>query len=268
MPRQTTLTRLSSSERRRVVSTSAVILGDIAHRNLYSSLEEFLGAVIVGSEAREFVVVALQSRVDRTRRRSVQALLAEYRRNPNARWVAEAVRSGNGLYCTFRHTAAPRSQQARLDVNQGLHLSRRLQRCLRSHGVMADRHSDAGTLHERACARLRGVWGSLAGRNVVLWIDNYYRRRVVANPAVGYCSLSCTVMSVLHLPAVDMNPSPPDIGAMFGRRHRVVNALFACRDVFVGQIQALVSDVVHPDEVRVPLDVRRRTMRSLQWLPF
>ena len=54
-----------------------------------------------------------------------------------------------------------------------------------------------------------------------LWLDNYYRRRFVANPAVGYTSLSCSMMSVPHTARFPMCTLPPTINDLLSSRATV-----------------------------------------------
>jgi hypothetical protein len=138
---------------------------------------------------------------------------------------------------------------------------------LRSRGISGETESVRRTLHERAIRRFGDVWERMRDNHCVLWVDNYYRRRIAANPAVGYSSLSCSVVAALCTRSMRINP--PSLGMVQIVRNRVVVAqrLMEYAGRMCDFVQSLVSHQVDLDDVRVPLDIPREHVRSLQWEP-
>jgi hypothetical protein len=147
-------------------------------------------------------------------------------------------------------------------------MPRPVARFLQSFGLRAEARLTRRTLHDQATDRFRVLWDSLSGRHCVVWVDNLFRRRFVSNPDVAHQSRSMSVVAVLHVPRLPMCPPLPTVDYLH-RQRSVVS-----RDLVVASRQLLsaVTDIAESDvprsEVRVPLDVHRGQVRSLQWMPF
>ena len=164
MPRPR-VTNVYASTIHRIAQEAGECFGPVAAQVLYSTLDDFAAAVVRGDECACFVVAALHSRVCRTRRHRLPEVVSEWLLGRRGRWLMDVMRSAFGLYCLFRHRAVPRSAQPVLPEGVGGHFPRRLQRALRSRGVVGHTLSQRRTLHERACARLREVWDDMEGVN-------------------------------------------------------------------------------------------------------
>ena len=115
---------------------------------------------------------------------------------------------GFGLYCILRHAAAPLEVRPDVLPHGSLHIPRRVQWRLTHLGQAGYTFSNRQSLREQANERFHHAYNGMRGVHCCVWMDNYYRRRIVANPAVGYYTLSCTVFSVLYVSRLAMCPSP------------------------------------------------------------
>ena len=124
-------------------------------------------------------------------------------------------------------------------------------------------------LRDRAATAVAELWDTLPGMRVVLWYDNFYRARYLANPARGYSSLNSSVLAMLPLPTLPA--TAPDVVTY-------AEAVVECRftalatTAVAAQLESLVAvfrDARHlRGEIRVPLDVQRPAVTSLAWCPF
>ena len=252
----------------RHVGTYARGLGGIVARYEAESLEDFVQSVMRAEPTQVLVNLVLQSRVDRTRRRTVGQLRALWQAGQRGRWLTATLQTAYGLYCLLRQSAVPGVTQPLLEHEHGVHFPRTLQRVLRSRGIRGETVSQRGTIHARACTQVRALWAAMADASCILWVDNYYRKRVLANPAVGYTALSCTVMSLLRTTPLPMNPPPLAIRDLVQRRGAVmVGVVGKCAEL-LHKVANVTSEDIALDEIRVPLDTRRQHVQSLQWTPF
>ena len=130
-------------------------------------------------------------------------------------WVALVLRAAWGMYCAFGSQAAPRLPQPALTSHQGVHFPRAVQRMLVRRGVIGASLHSRLTVARQAHEALVDLWQSLGGTSAVLWMDNFYRRRFVVNPAVGYSSTACTILSFLTgLPTIAQGPRLTSVVAL------------------------------------------------------
>ena len=45
----------------------------------------------------------------------------------------------------------------------------------------------------RGALAMRAIWNGIQDVHVVVWVDNFYRRRVMRNPVREFVELNCTV---------------------------------------------------------------------------
>ena len=79
--------------------------------------------------------------------------------------------------------------------------SREIQRQLSHGGLAAGRLPPLG---QQAHARTNAIWRSMAGKQVVVQLDNWYRRRYCSDPVRPDCCVNVSAMSVLHTAAIAM----------------------------------------------------------------
>ena len=221
-----------------------------------------------GEPVMHFLSAVLAARQNPRSRRSVSTIQTEWTLGNRGRFVIDAATSAYGLYCLYRQSAVPSAPQPALASDGMSHIPRRLQRHLRMRGVVGHTMHNRQTLRQRAEEQRRHVWRKIKDRWVVLWVDNYYRRRFVANPAVGYQAISCSAVAVLYTPRIPMCPLMPSMSDLLRSRRSVADGLLGYIPRLQRMIAGLTCDEVFTDDIRVPLDVRREHVRSIQWVPF
>ena len=82
------------------------------------------------------------------------------------------------------------------------------------------------------------------------------------------CCLNVTAMSVLHTTAIPMYPGFPTLDDLLQRIPQTAQTIAASFREFPRAVDALRRDPPEAQYVRVPLDVHRDSIRSLQWYPL
>ena len=108
----------------------------------------------------------------------------------------------------------------------------------------------------------------MAGKQVVVQFDNWYRRRYCSDPVRPDCCLNVTAMSVLHTTAIPMYPGFPTLDDLLQRIPQTAQTIAASFREFPRAVDALRRDPPQAQYVRVPLDVHRDSIHSLQWYPL
>ena len=103
---------------------------------------------------------------------------------------------------------------------------------------------------------------------MIVWLDNWYRKRFGSDPLTNDMSLNVSVLAVLHVPEIRLFKGhmsfPELVNATASVARQLVAALPRLRDG-IGVVNA---EPLQPEWIRVPLDVQRKGMHSLQWLPY
>jgi hypothetical protein len=144
-------------------------------------------------------------------------------------------------------------------------MTRAARRILHTTGAVA---RTVPNLKNEAAVRAAKMWDFCRGRQTVVWLDNYYRHRYGSDPETNNMSLNISVFALLNVPSI----------AAF-RGHYTLRQLIDRVPWHAGQLvksrARLVADIAHMAAVRldvscirVPLDVPRQGVRSLQWLPY
>ena len=173
------------------------------------------------------------------------------------------------LYNVIRSRAAPYLPRAAGRAAFRGYVPRALARVLKRHGVLAFREEDRVSMRNRAADAIADRWDTLPGQRVVLWYDNFYRARYLANPARGYSSLNSSVLAMLPLPTLPA--TAPDVltyaDALRGAEGRAREATGVAQ-VLQDAVRIFRDGMHMPGEIRVPLDVQRPSVTSLPWQPF
>ena len=103
---------------------------------------------------------------------------------------------------------------------------------------------------------------------MVVQFDNWYRRRYRSDPVQRDCCLSVIAMSVLHTTTIPMYPGFPTPDDLLQRIPQTAHTIAASFRDFPRAVDALRRDPPEAQYVRVPLDVHRDNIRSLQWYPL
>ena len=102
-----------------------------------------------------------------------------------------------------------------------------------------------------------------------MWVDNFFRPRYIYNPSLmANARLNCTVMAVLHVLALRPAFAPPSFCAWGTIKEGVLNSLVTHWDRLLATVEKMNASRAAEQlqgQVRVPLDIHRTGVRSLQW---
>ena len=254
-----------------LVSTGGSYLGQLCAQYFVRSLAEFEAAVCVPSHPLQTVLIHLlamrQNRRSRRTLSHVNRVLTTVRRWP--RWLTDLMQSGFALYCLCRRAAAPRNRQPVVSHVVNVDIPMRVVRVLQRHGIrwMTERHRFS--IAALGKAAWQDLWHRMQGKQVVLWVDNYYRKRYTTNPEHSNVSLNCTVMATLFIPQDILPPSVHMTSSDLLLRARVVlSQLRSEVDLFRDDVEVVLSRVPGPRDIRVPLDSMRSQVDDVTWEPL
>ena len=103
---------------------------------------------------------------------------------------------------------------------------------------------------------------------MVVHFDNWYGRRYCTDPVRPDFRLNVIAMSMLHIAAIVMYPGFPTLDDLLQRIPQTAHTIVASFRKFPRAVDALRGDPSEAQYVRVPLDVHRDSIRSLQWYPL
>jgi hypothetical protein len=124
-----------------------------------------------------------------------------------------------------------------------------------------------GSIHQAACAAAKELWESTKDHQLVVWLDNWYRRRYGTDPQ-GDMSLNVSALAVLHITEIPVFPGHLSLRSLVDAVPQRVAALLRAYGRMHAGVAAVNAEPLQPAWLRVPLDVHRTGMRSLQWLPY
>ena len=102
----------------------------------------------------------------------------------------------------------------------------------------------------------------------MVWMDNFYRRRLMHHPARGDVGLNTTVVSVLHTRRLPMFPGALSVARWVEGARRAARSVEKYMVVLMARVDVLFESALTEEDIRAPLDVRRVGVRPLQWRPF
>ena len=226
--------------------------------------------------AIELVRLVLGVRWNVRTRRSLEDARREFSRAASQRsvWMHRLATSLMVQWRSLRRQALPHAAEAAGNAGPLAHASRRTRRVLRPTGLVGP---PLPTLSERAAVAARAVWRDIDHRQCVLWMDNWCMLRWGTDPANPDYSQNVTALAVLNLDAllnrpvvtrsatVPDFPGHPDIGYLL--RHAAGAAALCVSGAtrLHSTVAAINRERLGRHDVRVPLDLVRTGMRSLQW---
>ena len=142
------------------------------------------------------------SQINRRARRSMATLIKAHGQTPWPRWYGVFARQVYTMMQLCRKMALPQEKA----VGSMISASRGMRRQLSHAGLATGRLPPLG---QQAHARTNAIRRSMAGKQVVVQFDNWYRRRYCSDPVRPDCCLNVTAMSVLHTTAIPMYPGFP-----------------------------------------------------------
>jgi len=223
--------------------------------------------------ARAFLEWALLWRRNPRTRRTITQVgqAARYARTRKARWFTVLLGHLETLFRTLRKMSLP------IDPATS-HLMPSGTAALRVAARMGQARSHRVPIKTQATTYLQGLWEHLAGRQFVLWADNWYVRRYGTNPDGGDPSLNVTVMTLLDVSAGQAQQTravqfPSHTG--HGGPSRLVMGLEAAVDSLMAAIPRLYAagggvtgTCLVGAMVRVPLDLAQQGASSVPWRPW
>ena len=230
--------------------------------------------------ATQMVVFCLSLRGNVRTRRSLQTVRAEWmqqgRPNPPqaARWYSTLAKQLMGVYRQWRQMAYPTATVVS-EASLQQRLTRSVRRMLGYSGVVK---VAVPTLEAHALATVNDLRQRLQGQPVVMWVDNWYWERYSTSPSNPVLSQNVTAMGVLLLRSTLEGPAQatrshqlPPFSPVLTLHHMtirvnnttsgVVTAAAKLGDV----VQRMVTAPLQGAWIRVPLDLHRPQVTSLQW---
>ena len=146
-----------------------------------------------------------------------------------------------------------------------MHLSRQARRVLGETGAVA---RSVPNLSKASGEAARRVWASCKDKQVVVWLDNWFRKRFGTDPRQHDMCLNVSVLAVLHIDPIAMFPGHVSLNHMVQLIPTLAKQLAQYAARIVSGVALVNDDDLEVSWIRVPLDVHRTGMRSLQWTPF
>jgi hypothetical protein len=101
-----------------------------------------------------------------------------------------------------------------------------------------------------------------------VWLDNWYRKRFGSDPLSNDMSLNVSVLAVLHTTALPQFPGQLSLNDLVARLPRTAGDMLHVFTEIRRGVQIVTAQELKPEWVRVPLDIQRTGLRSLQWFPY
>ncbi len=124
------------------------------------------------------------------------------------------------------------------------------------------------SLESAAADAARKLWDQCKDQQLIVWLDNWYRKRFGTDPRQSDMSLNVSVVAILHIPEIPIFMGHKSLGQMISGISSLTLQLSRVPSRLLSGVACVIADDLQPDWIRVPLDVHRTGMRSLQWLPF
>ena len=102
----------------------------------------------------------------------------------------------------------------------------------------------------------------------MLWLDNWYRKRFSCDPERTDMSLNVSAIALLHIPSIPVFPGYPALWDIVTSITSIASSASAAAARLHRGLNVILDDDIRPAWIRVPLDIQRMGMRSVQWLPY
>ena len=123
-------------------------------------------------------------------------------------------------------------------------------------------------LADEAAVAAHQLWESCKNRQVIVWLDNWYRKRFGSDPLANDMSLNLSVLAILHTTILPDFQGHLSLQKVFEGLANVTKGLVGAFARVQKGIKIVLAEDLQPQWIRVPLDVQRSAMRSLQWTPY
>ena len=261
-------------------------LDDLQHagdRHLHRAAQQLIAAVeqapcrsfqdfrtrVAGGEFKDLVRFGWHCLWGRRHRRSWRDVQAAVAAGSTRRWYTTFLRNVYATYTHLHHLRHPTSVTDDVVQQFGNYVPRRLRRLLRQRGLSVSNADDRVSNRTRANAKLLVLWDRMQEWQHVIWFDNFFKPRVMANPYVAYATFNSTCVSVLRTDAV--SPLPYAHCTYHQGQLNVDAVAHSVKDAFIqlwSMVRQVRSTALTGQDVRVPLDVHRGPRPTLPWTPF
>ena len=188
------------------------LLRDFLRGAKYGTPLELIDVALVDEEPGAALLVEFCAKmgVNRRTRRGMATLTKAHGQTPWPRWYGVFARQVYTMMQVCRKMALPKEKA----IGSMISASRGMRRQLSHAGLAAGRLPPLG---QRAHARTNTIWRSMAGKQVVVQFDNWYRKRYCSDPVRPDCCLNVIAMSVLHTIVIATYPGFPTLGDILQR---------------------------------------------------
>ena len=252
------------------VRESGRVLGDLCKEHFIPSVEDLVLAMEQPDHPMRTLLLFVLNLRARRRARGILSEVTALLQSPQAsrpRWFRLLMREVFAIYCALRRAAAPRAQQPQFQPQTATPVGRTVARQLQFHGISIPQTAK-WQLSRQASYTLRLLWRRMAGRGVVMWFDNFYKPRMIHNPARMRGTLNATVMSVLGAVAMPRGHCWPEVRDLPVRLQRAVDWLTQAFPPLFRRVEAVAALAWQSHQFRVPLDMPRHAVSSVPWRPF
>ena len=204
-----------------------------------------------------------QDRCNRRTRKTIPQIVVASKQNRKPRWLSVFTKQLYMLWSVLHKAARPTSKVSRKDTLTGQPLTQGVRRVLANCGVVTNRPVP---LTAKATSAAQQLWSSMSNHQMAMWFDNWWWKRSTIDPEHPNPSMNLTVFAMLHTTDLCPFPRHPSLVTVLGQLdsavHSTATALRSLNDV------TRVSLDAEPEFIRVPLDIKRDNVRSLQFRPL
>ena len=204
-----------------------------------------------------------QVRCNRRTRKTVPQIVVASKQNRKPRWLSVFMKQLYMLWSVLHKAARPTSKVSRKETLTGQPLTQGVRRVLVNCGVVTNRPVP---LTAKATSAAQQLWSSMSNHQMAMWFDNWWWKRSTTDPEHPNPSMNLTVFAMLHTTDLCPFPGHPSLVTVLGQLdsavHSTATALRSLNDV------TRVSLDAEPEFIRVPLDIKRDNVRSLQFRPL
>jgi hypothetical protein len=103
---------------------------------------------------------------------------------------------------------------------------------------------------------------------VIVWLDNWYRKRFGTDPRQSDMSLNVSVLAILRISEIPIFNGHKSLRDVISGISSLTLQLSRAPARLLSGVAKVNAEDLQPEWIRVPLDVHRTGMRSLQWMPY
>lgn len=221
-------------------------------------------AIAGDADAETFILHCSHTRLNPDTRRDM-AEIRRARTQGNSHWLGPLCASAFILFSTYRKLAVPMYKPPVIQCLENL--SKEQRQVLAPTGLISARKE---VLYKAAQNKVAELKVSLAGHPIVVWCDNYNKRKWAKNPSSDRnLGVNATAFAVLELPQLEKEfAGYPTLKGLFLEIENATKALQETRRHLPNLRIRLRLEHLGYDDVRSPMDIRREEVFPPVWYPF